>query len=271
MGHAGVLIGVLLVGLVLELPVSAQTVSPQTTTGAGGTSRPRIEFFPRLALKLSGEHLSGDDRRFVWDTQFGGEVDLVDYGTGRATFRANYQAMLGEELRRFDPNQGNYELEGALSARARGYEVAGVFYHQSRHLSDRIKRAAIDWNMLGGRVAGAWKLGDGGAISARTDIRKTLLRSFVDYTWEADTRVRAEHPVAPRVGVFGAGGLRVLGVDGSRARGTQSGYRGEGGVQFKGGGGNLELFVAVERRVDPYQLQFSTVRWFMTGFRAVSR
>ena len=65
--------------------------------------------------------------------------------------------------------------------------------------------------------------------------------------------------------------MRVLGTDGSRARGTQTGFRGEGGVRLTGTAGAVELFAAFERRVDPYQLQFSTASWLITGFRLVSR
>ncbi len=48
---------------------------------------------------------------FVWDTNFGGELDVIDYRTGRATFVANYQAILGDEFRHFDPNQGQLHPE----------------------------------------------------------------------------------------------------------------------------------------------------------------
>jgi hypothetical protein len=62
-----------------------------------------------------------------------------------------------------------------------------------------------------------------------------------------------------------------VGVDGSRDRGTQHGFRAEGGVRLKGRGALLELFVAAERRIDPYQLEFSTATWMTTGFRISSR
>ena len=66
------------------------------------------------------------------------------------------------------------------------------------------------------------------------------------------------------------GGFRVVGVDGSRDRGTQYGRRGEGGVRLDGRGAALELFVAAERRIDPYQLEFSTATWLTVGFRISS-
>jgi hypothetical protein len=60
-------------------------------------------------------------------------------------------------------------------------------------------------------------------------------------------------------------------VDGSRDRGRQHGYRGEAGVRLEGRGGAAELFAALERRIDPYQLEFGTVTWAMAGFRLLTR
>src|SRR3954470_9257256 len=108
-----------------------------------------IEFFPRYDFHLGAEHLSQADPRFVWDTNFGGDMDLVDYRAGRTTFAANYEAVLGNEFRHFDPNQGNYFLDLSSSARAHGYEFAALLHHTSRHLGDRFKRVPVDWNMFG--------------------------------------------------------------------------------------------------------------------------
>ena len=108
-----------------------------------------VQFFPRYDFHLAAEHVAQDDPRFVWDTHFGGEMDLVDYGTGRTTFAANYEAVLGEEFRHFDPNQGNYHLDLSSSARTHGYEFAALLHHTSRHLGDRFKLIPVDWNMVG--------------------------------------------------------------------------------------------------------------------------
>ena len=81
----------------------------------------RDPVLPALRLPPAAPSTSrSDDPRFVWDTNFGGELDFVDYGLGRTTFAANYEAVLGEEFRRFDPNQGNYLLDLSTSARAHG-------------------------------------------------------------------------------------------------------------------------------------------------------
>ena len=248
---------------IAAVPARAQTADPPPA--------PRtVEFFPRAIFLMGAEHLSGEDPRFIWDANFGGELDLVDYGVGRGTFVANYQVILGDQFREFDPNQGNYILEGSASRRFPGVEVAGVFYHQSRHLSDRPKTNAVDWNMLGGRVRGGGAIGRA-RLDARADLRGVIKKSFVDYRWELDARVRSDVPLRPRVGLHAGASLRLLGVDDSAGRGTQTGFRAEGGVRLQGAGGAVELFLAAERRIDPYQLEFGTATWSTFGFRLLSR
>jgi len=227
-------------------------------------------FLPRYAFHLDAEHLRSDDKRFSWDADFGGELDILDYRVGRATFLANYEVIVGNEFRHFDANQGNYILEGALSVRAQPFELAAVFHHVSRHLSDREKRQAVDWNMLGARLVGT---GAAGRLSLRgqLDARGVVERAFVDYRWEVAGALAAGYEIRPHVTFIAAGDVRLLGTDGSRDRGTQVGGRGEGGIRFEGDAGAVELFVAAERRVDPYPTQFYTNSWLTVGFRLRSR
>ena len=252
------------VSLTVALVGWASSVAAQSS-GAG------VSFLPRAAFHMSAEHLGGvDDERFRWDTNFGGELDLVDYTRGRLIFAANYQAILGEELQKFDPNQGNYQLVGALTARFAKVEAAFVFHHESRHLGDRAKTQPVDWNMVGCRVSRSF-LVDGTYLQTRADLRWTIQQSFVDYTWELDTDLRADRLIRPGAGVFAAGGVRYLGVDGTTGRGGQTGYRAEGGVRLEGSGAAVELFAGVERRIDPYPLEFGTLTWMTAGFRLLSR
>jgi hypothetical protein len=232
---------------------------------------PSVSFLPRSAFQMSAERLAGtDDERFRWDANFGGELDLVDYTRGRLIFLANYEAILGEEFQLFDPNQGNYTLEGALTARLKQTEAGAVFHHLSRHLSDREKTFPVDWNMFGGRVNQAF-LVNGTYIDLQGDLRWVIQHSFVDYRWELDTHVRVDRLLTPAVGVLAEGGVRYLGVDGTAGRGGQTGFRAEGGFRFEGGGGAIELFVAGERRIDPYPLEFGTATWMTAGFRLLSK
>ncbi len=259
-----------IVALGIVLVAFASPATAQTTLFAPPTPSTTIEFLPRYSFHLNAEHLSSDDPRYVWDTNFGGELDFVDFVHGRATFYANYEAVLGEEFHVFDPNQGNYILGGLITGRIAGVEVGGGFHHESRHLSDRPKRQPVDWNMLAAHAAVRADHG-AAAIDGQLDFRHVILQSYVDYDWQIDGAARLQYSVAPHVAWFGGGGLSVIGTDGSRARGTQTGGRGEGGVRLEGHGAAVELFVAAERRIDPYPLEFGTTSWISVGFRMVSR
>lgn len=249
-------------------PAAAQSAAPQAAQAPQASTG--TTFLSRFGFHVGMEHLSSPDPRFVWDADWGGDLDLVDYGRGAVTFAAVYQTILGDEFREFDPNQGNYTLEGSASARVRPVEIAMVFHHVSRHLSDRPKRFPVDWNMLGARVRGGLVRGRT-ELQGRVDVRSVVQKSFVDYRWELDGDVRTQVRLTPRVAAVSLGGIRLIGVDGSRVRGTQYGWRADGGIRFEGSAAALELFVAGERRVDPYQLEFSTVTWLTSGFRLLSR
>jgi hypothetical protein len=230
----------------------------------------RIRFIPRYDFHLSADRLSSGDARFIWDTNFGGEVDLLDYAIGRATFTGNFESVLGNQFRNFDPNQGNYLLEGSLSLREHGTEAAALFHHTSRHLSDRFKSAAVAWNMLGVRVQRTMA-GRGTAIHVKGDLLRSLVKNNVDYNWEANGDVHVAVPLRAALSFVSAARLQLVGVDATQNRGTQTGARAEAGVRFAGEKGAIELIVAAERRIDPYPLEFSTLSWVSAGFRFVSR
>ena len=237
---------------------------------SGAAAQGPVQFLPRYDFHLGAERLSQDDPRFVWDTNFGGDIDFVDYGVGRATFAANYEAVLGQEFRNFDPNQGNYLLDASTSLRARGTEIAALLHHTSRHLSDRFKRAPVDWNMFGVAVEHDLRT-SGVTIRPHGNILGVYLKSNVDYTWEANGGLDVRVPVRSHVSVISGGNVRHLGVDGSRNREAQTGGRIEGGLRFEGERGAIEVVVARERRIDPYPLDLSSLSWWSAGFRFVSR
>ena len=255
--------------LVVAIVLSA-VAAPARAEDGSPPAPLRIRFIPRYDFHISADRLSTDDARFVWDTNFGGEVDLVDYGLGRATFTGNFESVLGNQFRNFDPNQGNYLLDGSLSWRERGTEVAALFHHTSRHLSDRFKRSAVAWNMLGARVQHditARKT----TIQLKGELLGTLVKNNVDYDWQAGGDVHVAVPLRAAMSLITMGRLQLLGVDGTQQRGMQTGSRAEAGVRFAGEKGAIELIVAAERRVDPYPLEFSTLNWVSAGFRFVSR
>jgi hypothetical protein len=123
--------------------------------------------------------------------------------------------------------------------------------------------------MMGGRVQRAFTTGRA-RVDARADVRGVVQKSFVDYRWEINGNARTDVQIRPGVGVLAAGDLRLLGVDGTQNRGNQTGFRLEGGLRVEGRAGAMEFFLAVERRVDPYPLEFGTASWVTVGFRLLS-
>ena len=236
------------------------------------------EFLARYDFHLSAAALASGggakmppDERFSWDTHFGGSLDVVDYVAGRVGLVLDYQAVLGSEYRPFDPNQGNYTLETSASARVGATELAGVFHHVSRHISDRPKRFAVAWNELGARAMRRVTVA-GMTVDADLEAARLVQHSYVDYTWVGELSLLVRRPLSDRVGVFAHGTGQMFGVDDSVAnRGTQAGGSVEVGFRVNGRAGALELFVGFEKRVDADPLDRQPHRWGLAGFRLLSR
>jgi hypothetical protein len=226
------------------------------------------DFLSRYDFHLSAAALRIDDPRFSWDTHFGGDLDVVDYVVGRTSVLIDYEAVLGSQLRPFDPNQGNYTLEISSSLRVAGTEVAVIFHHVSRHLSDRPKTFPIAWNVLGARVLRHVALGSI-TIDADADAGAVPQHSRVDYAWVANADLVIRRPIAPRAGVYARGSGHLIGVDSTRLRHSQSGGAVEAGLRLIGGEGVAELFAGFERRIDADPLDFQPQQWLMVGFRLV--
>jgi hypothetical protein len=230
---------------------SIQLAPLQNTQAPADNPDGTFVFLPNYHFHLNMAHLSSDSPRYNWEANYGGEFGIVAYGRTQLTFVANYQAVLGEEFHPFDPNQGNYTIDGVLSTRVKGVYVAGVFHHLSRHLADRPKRPPVDWNMMGGRVGTQFTRG-GTDVEARFDLLGSILKTNVDYDWELHTGVRVHHRVYGTLGLIGAAQLRHVVTNELFNRGNQTGGRGEGGFRVSGRAATVELYLAVERVIDPY-------------------
>jgi hypothetical protein len=228
------------------------------------------QFIPRYDFRLSAAYLRTDDpTNFMWDTHWGGDLDFVDYVKGRAGVLIDYQAVLGDEYRPFDPNQGNYTLEASGSYRVGETELVGVFHHVSRHLSDRPKRFAIAMNVLEMRVLRHVDF-DGTTVDVKVEGGPVIQRSYVDYNWIGSADVTVRHSVSPAVGPYGRLAGQLYGTDRAIAgRGAQRGGRVEVGVRLRGTGGAIDLFAGVERVVDADPTDRRARRWGFAGFRLV--
>ena len=251
--------------LFLTSPAAAQQPleSPPTTP----------QFLPRYDFHLAAAALANDDPRFSWDTHFGGAIDVVDYVHGRAGTFIDYEAVLGNELRAFDPNQGNYILELSTSYRIKRTEVAAIFHHVSRHLSDRPKVIPVAWNILGVRVLRE-ATRDKTTVDLVADFGGTTEKVNVDYRWSTNVDVVVRRQVVSRTAVFARGTGHLMSVVPAPtlvSRHAQTGGVVEGGVRFIGEAGVGELFLGYEHRFDAYPLGFVPERWFMVGFRVLRR
>ena len=230
----------------------------------------QTKFFEQFRFHMNAAKIAGGDQAFQWDADIGGDVDLIDYGQGRVNFLANMETILGEEFRAFDPNQNNYTLDGFASIRLGASEVAATFHHVSRHFSDRPKSRPIDWNMIGLQFLHRQDVG-----RVRTDFGArgfvTVQRSFVDYENEVGGHGRVRFSLTDRTALLVNGEVVSVGVDGSIfGRQRLFGGRLESGVRFTGDGLALELFTALERRIDADAIRRETRTWVLFGFRLLS-
>jgi hypothetical protein len=255
--------------LVVAAPAAAQVPQPVVVATPS-----RLQFLPRYDFHLTVNKLRGEEdpaERFSWDAHFGGSFDLIDYVRGRMSVLVDYETVMGHEFRPFDPNQANYTLEGSLSARAGETELAGVFHHVSRHLSDRPKHNAIAWNAPGIRVLRRLATGEL-IIDGELHVARVVQHSYVDYRWITDFELQVRRRLTPRATVFARGIGKVFTVDGTvPGRGTQTGAMVEAGLSLTGGAAVLELFAGLERRVDAYPLDRVPKNWGLAGFRLLSR
>lgn len=242
---------------------------PEASTGPS--------FMPRYDFTMSAAALANADQRFTWDTHWAGDLDLVDYVHGRATFVLDYQAILGSEFRPFDPYQSNYLLEAIGTARLpAGFEVGLILNHVSRHLGDRYKRVAVAENSLGVRV---WKnLAWGGAgvgqttLNIQGDMRKVIARAYDDYTWISNLDMTLRRSVRPRASLFGRAVANGILVDPTIAnRNRQYGGRAEAGITLNGDRGAVEFFGGIERMIDADPLDRLPRKWAFFGFRLRGR
>ena len=242
------------------------------TSSAASTARQTpatLGFLTNYHFHLNALRLISSNDNFVWDTDFGGDLDFVDLQYFRGNLLVNFEGIIGEELRAIDPNQGNYIID--ISAWWRGVvpdaELGATFHHVSRHLSDRANERAIAWNMLGFQYTvplqiRSWNM----AIAYR--VLKTVQRSFVDYTAEFGGSTQALRAVHPRVSLILGGEFTFVTVDPrERERDHQFGGRIEIGARFPGGDGAGEVFLSRERRIDAGPFDLEPTTFTMLGFR----
>ena len=249
--------------------VDAQTSSAASTARQTPAT---LGFLTSYRYHIKALRLVSSDDRFVWDADFGADLDLFDLRYFRGNLLVNFESVVGGQIRAIDPNQGNYTIDASAWWRTvvPDAELGFTLHHVSRHLSDRDKEFAIDWNMLGFQYTSPLKIRSWD-LDIGYRVLKTIQRSFVDYTAEIGGSIRADHPVHPRVSLIAGGELTLVAVDGSeRGRDPQVGGRFEIGARFPGGAGVGEVFLARERRIDADPFDLEPTTFTLLGFRFLS-
>ena len=267
MSRSVTFVAIVTLGVVAWVP----RVDAQTSSGASTTRQTEaaLGFLTSYRFHLNALRLISSDDNFVWDTDFGGDLDVFDFQYFRGNLLLNFESILGEEIRPVDPNQGNYTIDLSTWWRTGvpGGEMGATFHHVSRHLSDRDKEFAIAWNMLGFQYAAPLLLRSW-VLDVGFRVLKTVRRSFVDYKGEIGGSVQARRVMHPRVSLILGGELVLVPVDRSdRGRDTQVGGRIEIGARFPGGAGAGEVFIARERRIDADSFDLEPTTFTMLGFR----
>ncbi|HEY2941829.1 MAG TPA: hypothetical protein VGN09_05290 [Vicinamibacteria bacterium] len=235
---------------------------------AGATARAETVLLPDVSVHLLAAHYAPVDTDFRWVGWIGAGAGLVAVGGVTAYFTADVETIIGNTRRTFDANQANYHLEAGLRRRlGERHEAAIVFHHVSRHLVDRVKVEAVDWNVLGVRVAG--RRAGRVPLAYAAGLGHTTLASLVGYRWEATGHLDAALVPGERAEAYVAGDARFVTVERSDAfpRGNFLDRAAEGGVRWRRGGRRLEVFAAGQRRHDVFVQHPGAWSRALFGFR----
>jgi len=228
-------------------------------------------FLTRADWRFAFAGLASDDERFAQMARSDVDVDVASYPHGRVNFLFDVELVMGRERRAFDLNHENIAFETSASVRARGFEIAGLAHHVSRHLVDRpFDASVVAWHTVGVRAQQLFG-GDRTRAAVAIDLQRVVQHTFVDYAWMTQATIRAAHDVGGDRRVYGVASGGIVGVDGRVPRGDQAGGRGEAGIHLPAQRAAVDLFGAWERRVDAYPLDRTPSTWVEFGARLTGR
>jgi hypothetical protein len=209
-----------------------------------------VELFPELSVDLTAARYAPADTQFQWSGWIGAGAGVVRVGRVTLAGTADVETIIGNERRAFDANQANYHLAFGLRVQAGRAVVYPVLHHESRHLVDRPKTQAVDWNMLGVRVEGALPYGVPGSF--QLGAARAVQRSYVDYEWEFLAAAHVPAVQWTHGELFLETEARFVTTT-NRAPYFRDGFvdfTGAAGVRLRRDGRVLDLFAAYEHRND---------------------
>jgi len=222
-----------------------------------------------MAPHLEAARYSSANADFAWVGWIGATADLFQSGRGSLYFNPGVETILGNRVRSFEAVQANYSLELGMRFKVGRGRVSPFFHHVSRHVQDRDKFQAVDWNFLGVKYDSPWpeKWNRRGAFAASAGI--ATLASAVGYNWEA--RISGDIDLVRKGdrALFLLADARYVDADASPEfpRDQITDLRAEAGFRRWAETSQFALFVAYERRSDALIPSALVSRRALFGFR----
>lgn len=226
-----------------------------------------------MGPRLEGARYAPADQEFAWVGWIGASVDVVEKGKWVAYFNPNVETILGHRVRSFEATQANYSLEvGVRRDLGRG-RLSPFFHHVSRHVQDREKTQAVDWNFLGVRYDSPWPAAWNRRGAFQASLGVATLASGVEYNWEM--RLSADIDVARKESraLFVLVDLRHVGAGATRGfpRDHLTDVRAEAGFRRWKEQSMFDLFVGYERRSDALIPAALVAERALFGFRILNQ
>ncbi len=223
-----------------------------TPTGAPAEEGDEATLLPGASIRLSAARYAPVETDLHWVGWIGAGVELLQVRGTTGLLDADLETTLGDTIRPFEATQANYHLELGARRVVAEIELTAFFHHVSRHLVDRAKTQAVDWNVLG--VRAETRLPPGSPLPGRLEVGlgRVTLASLVGYRWELT--VRAETQLLQREWgeLYGLGDGRLVVAENTPAfpRGSFFDVSLEAGARWTRERRFLELFAAYEHRND---------------------
>jgi hypothetical protein len=226
------------------------------------------EVLPEVSVRLRAARYLPSRTDFHWQGWIGAGASVVRVRDTSLYFTADVETIIGNTLRAFEANQANYHLEAGLHQRVGAATATVFFHHVSRHYVDRPKVQAVDWNLLGARLAVPLRDGDH-PVRVVASLGHTTLASLVGYRWEAAAELDAVPARMGPLALFTRANVRVVTVDRDPLldRGGFVDASAEGGARWVREARTLDLFAALERRNDVFLEAPGRMDRALLGFR----
>jgi hypothetical protein len=253
------------------MPASVRAyILTAAVTALAAESTGAADFLPAVSIHLEAARYAPVETDLHWTTTIGGGADVVGLGGFRGYIVGDVETIIGSTRRAFDATQANYHLELGGRWRLGGVALNPFFHHVSRHLSDREKAPAVDWNMLGVRAEARLSLG-GRRAQVGGSAGHTTLASLVGYRWELTGQGDVELLRRGRTAGYGAARARLVTIDPEPElpRGDFLDWAVEGGFRYRSEQRVFEAFAAYERRNDVLPLVPSVRDRGLFGIRFV--